>query len=32
MQYILSDARQPEVDFLHSWAMILNQFLGKSSL
>ena len=30
MQYILSDARQ--LDFLHSWAMILNQFLGKSSL
>ena len=25
----ISDARQPEVDFLHSWAVILNKFLGK---
>ena len=28
----ISDARQPEVDFLHSWAVILNKFLGKFSL
>ena len=28
----LSGARQPEVDFLHTWAMILNKFWGKSSL
>ena len=26
-----SDARQPEVDFLHSSAVILNKLLGKSS-
>ena len=25
----LSGARQPEEDFLHSWAMILNKFLGQ---
>ena len=25
----ISDARQPEVDFLHSWALILNIFLGQ---
>ena len=29
---ILRGAGQPEVDFLHSWATILNKFLGKSSL
>ena len=28
----LTYARQPEVDFLHSSAVILNKFLGKSSL
>ena len=28
----ISDARQPEVDFLHSWAVILNKLLGKLSL
>ena len=28
----LSDAGKPEVDFLHSWAMILPKFSGKSSL
>ena len=28
----LSDACQPEVDFFHSSAVILNKFLGKSSL
>ena len=28
----LSDARQPEVDFLNSSAVILNKFLSKSSL
>ena len=28
----LSDARQQEVAFLHSWALILNKFGGKSSL
>ena len=27
----LSDARQPEVDLLHSSAVIFNKFLGKSS-
>ena len=27
----LSDARQPEVDFLHSSAVILNKFLRKTS-
>ena len=27
----LSDERQPEVDFLHSSAVLLNKFLGKSS-
>ena len=25
----LSDTRQPEVEFLHSWAVILNENLGK---
>ena len=28
----LSDARQPEVDFLHTWAVILKKRLDKSSL
>ena len=28
----LSHARQPDVGFLHSWAVILNNFLGKSSI
>ena len=28
----LSDARQPEVDFLHSSAVVLKKFLGKASL
>ena len=28
----LSDARQPEMDFLHTWAVILNTFLGRLSL
>ena len=28
----LSDARQPEVDFLHFWAVFLSKFAGKSSL
>ena len=28
----LSDARQPEVDFFHSWAVILPKILDKSSL
>ena len=27
----LSDARQPEVELVHCWAVILNKFLGKSS-
>ena len=28
----LSDARQPEVDFLHFWAVFLPKFAGESSL
>ena len=28
----LSDTRQPEVEFLHPSAVILNKFLGKTSL
>jgi len=28
----LSDGRQPEVDFLHHWAVVLLKRLGKSSL
>ena len=28
----LSDARQPEVDFLHFWAVFLPKCAGKSSL
>ena len=28
----LSDARQPEVDFLHFWAVFLPKFARKSSL
>ena len=28
----MSDARQPEVDFLHSWAMLLPKSWDKSSL
>ena len=28
---ILRHARQPEVDFLRSWTMVLNKCLGKSS-
>ena len=29
---VLSDARQPEKGFLHSGAVTLNKFLGKSYL
>ena len=28
----LSHARQPEVDFLHSWAVILDKVLSRSTL
>ena len=31
-RFFLSDVRQLEVDFLNSLAVILNKFLGKSSL
>ena len=31
-QIFLSDTREPKVGFLHSWAVFLPLFFGKSSL